>query len=312
MSDEDPLEDIVQPKVRKNPNLTRISPFVGDKEIGDVTEVLGGKDDEITAEVIRRRKREQEHDDAERAAASLHEDELPEERPKQQLNGWTDTIQLIANDIAQKTLMLKEIHGRAYRTFSRRANRFGLLLIGVSSIASILTVFPSGPSPWDPFSIFSKIFTYLVTGLTFLNKFLKYDQKAEQHREAEGKFLEFYHSIQSQLLLDDWTKREEGSAFLGFVFKTFPNIIKEAPDPPSKIVAATRAKVETGVPVGEEPKDKKTVVEAGDEKDLTLGVTPGQIPLTIITRTTSDTRWEFDVNPLTRYRLSKFQTGQGL
>jgi hypothetical protein len=123
-------------------------------------------------------------------------------------------------------------HHVAAQQYMRKNTVFQIGLIIVASVNSVVSVLPDTErtNPWSPIHITYAVLTQIVTGLTVLNKFLLYEQKAERHYAASKAYLDIYTTIRTHILT---MEPEDHKATLAMALKQIQKVRSEAPLLPS-------------------------------------------------------------------------------
>lgn len=172
-------------------------------------------------------------DDNENSITSVKVD--PEEFPLGE--GWTTELEIYLNNISVKCITFRNIHEKSAVYYSNCFNYFSLFLIFVSFLASIITVVPINHQTYN---YITAIFTIFTSALATTNKFLKWQDIGNSHRNGSQKFLELNENITSQILTAT-EKRIHGIQYIRWAGKTFNDIRKSLPFPPDKIVSRLNA-----------------------------------------------------------------------
>jgi hypothetical protein len=142
-------------------------------------------------------------------------------------NSWNDKNEKIVISIGEEAASYKWMHEKNaayYRTMSKIVN---IVMIIFNTGLSAQT-FISEDDKDQTFIIFRKIFIYIVTVLSVIQNFLKYDQLSEQHLTSAMSFSKLYHDIQQQMCMYR-RDRINATIYTSDTLKHFDNLVIKGP-----------------------------------------------------------------------------------
>jgi hypothetical protein len=114
--------------------------------------------------------------------------------------GWNDNNEKIIISYGEKIASYQWMHGEQAKRYSLYNRVMGVILIIFSTGLSAETIVPTQEYS-EIVLIVRAVFTYIVTLMSVLVNFLKFEQKAEQHTLYASKCGKLYHDIQQQLCM---------------------------------------------------------------------------------------------------------------
>lgn len=147
-------------------------------------------------------------------------------------NGWNDKNEILIVSIGENAAAYKWMHEKSnskYLFYNK------LLSITIIIFNTVLTTQTFIPNENEIIAISKKIFIYIVTLLSVVNNFLKYEELAANHLNAIKQFSEMYHDIQQQMCM--YRKdRENASQYIKKVIKNYDTLIVTSPDINSSVL----------------------------------------------------------------------------
>lgn len=117
-------------------------------------------------------------------------------------NGWNDKNEQLIISIGENAASYKWMHERSSNYYKNLSSIINILLIILAIFLSAETIIPQSYQENNMVIFITKqILTYIITILTILQNFFKYDQLVEKHINASLQFNELYHDIQKQMCM---------------------------------------------------------------------------------------------------------------
>lgn len=145
-------------------------------------------------------------------------------------NGWNDKNEQLIISIGENAASYKWMHERTSDYYKNISSIFNILLIILAIFLSAETIIPPSYIE-DNMAIFisKQILTYILTILTILQNFFKYDQLIEKHMNASLQFNELYHDIQKQMCMYR-RDRINATMYLSENLKRYDSLVINNPD----------------------------------------------------------------------------------
>lgn len=145
-------------------------------------------------------------------------------------NGWNDKNEQLIISIGENAASYKWMHERTSDYYKNVSSIFNILLIILAIFLSAETIIPPSYIE-DNMAIFisKQILTYILTILTILQNFFKYDQLIEKHMNASLQFNELYHDIQKQMCMYR-RDRINATIYLSENLKRYDSLVINNPD----------------------------------------------------------------------------------
>lgn len=143
-------------------------------------------------------------------------------------NGWNDKNERIIISIGENAASYKWMHEKCsmyYKTINRV---LGIIMILFSTGLSAETVLPNDPNN-IVIDILRRLFTYIITFISVLHNFLKYEQLSEQHMSSASEFSQLYHAIQQQMCMYR-RNRTNATEYVADVLKRYDSMVINGPD----------------------------------------------------------------------------------
>jgi hypothetical protein len=113
-------------------------------------------------------------------------------------NSWNDNNERIVVSIGENAASYKWMHEKCASTYTFYHKTLNLSLTLLNAGLSAQTLITENP---EAVQLASRVFIYIVTILSVLLNFLKYQDLAAQHMHAAQAYSEMYHEIQQQMCL---------------------------------------------------------------------------------------------------------------
>lgn len=150
-------------------------------------------------------------------------------------NGWNDNNEKILISLGENAAAYKWLHETSGSFFSTMAKILSIITILISTAMSAETFIPSESRNTDNILLFNQICIYIITVISVLQRFLKYEQRATKHFTKGRAFGELYHNIQ-QKMASYRREREDASVYMSKSVKNYDNIVMDSPHIPQIII----------------------------------------------------------------------------
>lgn len=142
-------------------------------------------------------------------------------------NGWNDKNERIVISIGENAASYKWMHERSSSMYKLIHKILNIILILFSTGLSAETILPDNPNNLG-LDILRRVFTYIVTLISVLINFLKFEQLGEQHLSAATSFAKLYHDIQQQMCMYR-RDRINATKYVAEILKTYDSLIVGGP-----------------------------------------------------------------------------------
>lgn len=143
-------------------------------------------------------------------------------------NGWNDKNERIIISIGENAASYKWMHEKCavyYKTINRI---LGIIMILFSTGLSAETILPNDDNN-VVINILRRVFTYIITFISVLQNFLKYEQLSEQHMSSASEFSQLYHAIQQQMCMYR-RNRMNATEYVADILKKYDSMVVNGPD----------------------------------------------------------------------------------
>lgn len=151
-------------------------------------------------------------------------------------NGWNDKNERIIISIGENAASYKWMHERCANFYRVIQKIMSIILIVFSTGLSAETLL-SSDSTETYMIVLQKIFTYIVTLISVLQNFLKYEQLNQQHLVYASDFNQLYHDIQKEMCL---YRRDRANAtdYVTDILKRYDSLIVNGPNITTRVIQA--------------------------------------------------------------------------
>ncbi len=145
-------------------------------------------------------------------------------------NGWNDKNERLIISVGENAASYKWMHEKSNNYYKNVSSFLNILLIILAIFLSAETIIPPSYIQ-DNMTIFisKQILTYIITILTILQNFFKYDQLVEKHLNASLQFNELYHDIQKQMCMYR-RDRINATTYISENLKRYDSLVVNNPD----------------------------------------------------------------------------------
>lgn len=143
-------------------------------------------------------------------------------------NGWNDKNERIVISIGENAASYKWMHEKSASIFRVWQKILSVILIVFSTGLSAETTLLPDDSSQQYVVVLRKTFTYIVTILSVLLNFLKFESLSEKHVTNASEFGRLYHDIQQQMCLYR-RDRKNATNYITKVLKKYDSLIVNGP-----------------------------------------------------------------------------------
>jgi hypothetical protein len=141
-------------------------------------------------------------------------------------NGWNDKNETLIVSIGENAASYKWMHEKCNTKYVFYNKFLNIIIIIFNTVLTTQTFITTES---DLVSLSKKIFIYIVTLLSVINNFLKFEELSINHLNAIKQFSELYHNIQQQMCM--YRKdRLIASIYIKEVIKQYDSLIVTCPD----------------------------------------------------------------------------------
>jgi len=149
-------------------------------------------------------------------------------------NGWNDKNERIIISVGENAASYKWMHERSaswYKTINRILS---VIMIVFSTGLSAETIIPTSNENLAV-DVVRRLFTYVITLLSVLQNFLKYEKLSEQHMTAAMAHAQLYHEIQQQMCM---FRRDRNNAtnYVSTILKQYDSLIVNYPQISARVI----------------------------------------------------------------------------
>lgn len=142
-------------------------------------------------------------------------------------NGWNDKNENIVISIGENSASYKWMHEKCSTYYSMVNRVLGIVMIVFSTGLSAESIIPKN-STNDSMEILRRVFTYIVTFLSVLQNFLKYEQLSEKHHTISNAYSQLYHNIQQQMCMYR-RDRHNATIYVSDILKQYDSLVVKGP-----------------------------------------------------------------------------------
>ena len=145
-------------------------------------------------------------------------------------NGCNDKNERLIISIGENAASYKWMHEKSSNYYKNLSTFLNILLIILAIFLSAETIIPLSYIQ-DNMTIFisKQVLTYIITILTILQNFFKYDQLVEKHINASLQFNDLYHDIQKQMCMYR-RDRINATIYISENLKCYDSLVINNPD----------------------------------------------------------------------------------
>jgi hypothetical protein len=147
-------------------------------------------------------------------------------------NGWNDKNERLIANIGENCEIYKRIHDNSSNKYQFNNKIISIIIIFFNAGLSVQTTFSNNMENIT-LIIVQKIFIYIVTIISVVNNFLKYEELTTNHKHAASAFSELYHNIQTTMCM--YRKdRQNAVKYISNMLKKYDLLIHSSPSVDTK------------------------------------------------------------------------------
>lgn len=151
-------------------------------------------------------------------------------------NGWNDKNERIIISIGENAASYKWMHERCANFYRVIQKIMSIILIVFSTGLSAETLLTSDSNE-TYMLVLQKIFTYVVTLISVLQNFLKYEELNQRHLIYASDFNQLYHDIQKEMCLYR-RDRKNATEYVTDILKRYDSLIVNGPNITTRVIQA--------------------------------------------------------------------------
>jgi hypothetical protein len=149
-------------------------------------------------------------------------------------NGWNDKNEKLIVSIGENAASYKWMHDRAFRIYTNLNRIASMLIVCGNAVLTAQSAFQGTYTECEA-TFFQKILIYIVTALSIIYNFLRFQEIATNHQNAIKNFGELYHDIQQQMCL--YRKdRVKANKYIQSIMRKYDNLTSDSPKIPELVV----------------------------------------------------------------------------
>lgn len=143
-------------------------------------------------------------------------------------NGWNDNNEKIIVSIGENSASYKWMHDKSAQVYSTLHKILGFILVMINTGLSAQTLLPEN-SNIQAIIILRQVFIYIVTFVSVIQNFLKYEELKMKHIDTASKFSNLYHKIQQQMSMYR-QNRTNANILISEILKQYDSLVVAGPD----------------------------------------------------------------------------------
>lgn len=143
-------------------------------------------------------------------------------------NAWNDKNERIVISIGENAASYKWMHEKTASSFHSINQILTIVLLVFSTGLSAETIIPDDKTNTG-LNVTRRIFTYIVTFLSVLLNFLRYEKASQQHRTTAIAYSQLYHNIQQQMCMFR-RNRTNATKYIPAILKEYDSLVISAPE----------------------------------------------------------------------------------
>lgn len=154
-------------------------------------------------------------------------------------NGWNDKNERIVISVGENAASYKWMHEKSAHVYKIVNNMLSIILIVFTSALSAETFFQSDTIL--ALEIMKRILTYVVTVISVVQNFLKYEQLAERHYRVSVDFSKLYHDIQQQMCMYR-RDRKLATSYVSDILRRYDTLVLNGPSINTRVLSQFKTK----------------------------------------------------------------------
>lgn len=190
-------------------------------------------------------------------------------------NGWNDKNERIIITIGENSASYKWMHEQSAKNYNNINKILNLLMIIFSTSLSAETIFTQSiHTELLGILIVKNIIIYIITILSVIQNFLKYEKLASSHISSAMKFSTLYHSIQQEMCMYR-RNRKKATEYISNTIKQYDSLVLNSPNINNNIIEQFKKIFKTDLPEIADKQKIDIVIEDPEhletkQKDLNL------------------------------------------
>jgi hypothetical protein len=142
-------------------------------------------------------------------------------------NCWNDKNERIVISVGENAAAYKWMHEKSAVRYKMISQALGIVQIVLTTALSAETIIPTSDSNTS-IDILRRILIYVITVLSVLQNFLKYEELSERHISAANSFSHLYHEIQEQMCMYR-RHRQNATKYVSLILKQYDSFVVNGP-----------------------------------------------------------------------------------
>jgi hypothetical protein len=142
-------------------------------------------------------------------------------------NGWNDRNEQVLINLGENAASYRWLHEKSSLHFSFVSKVLSILVILFSTGMSAQTIVPRNTYQ-EALDITNQVFVYIITIISVIQRFLKYEQRSTNHMNQSREFGRLYTDIQQKMTLYR-REREDAKLYMARIIKQYDDIIQNSP-----------------------------------------------------------------------------------
>ena len=153
-------------------------------------------------------------------------------------NGWNSKNEMLIVSVGENSASYKWMHEKSNRRYLFLNKSLGLIIV-IFNTTLLTQIIVTPTDPW--LIIIQKIIIFVVTVLSIISNFLKYEELSANHLTATKNFNELYHDIQQEMCM--YRKdRSIASKYVRKIIDKYDTLIISSPDINDKVLSEFKKK----------------------------------------------------------------------
>lgn len=142
-------------------------------------------------------------------------------------NCWNDKNERIVISIGENAAAYKWMHERTATYYKSASQTLSIIQIILSTSLSAETIVPTN-SDSVSIDVLRRVLIYIITVISVVQNFLKYEELSERHSSAANAFSQLYHEIQEQMCMYR-RHRHNATKYVSIVLKQYDSLVITGP-----------------------------------------------------------------------------------
>lgn len=187
-------------------------------------------------------------------------------------NGWNDKNERIIISIGENASSYKWLHEKSAKYYNYINKILNILLIIFSTSLSAESFIPSNNTTLKTnIEIVRKIFVYIITIISVVQNFLKYEKLSNEHLQFAKKFSTIYHSIQQEMCMYR-RHRKNATKYLSDILKQYDSLVIDGPTINNIILDNYKKTFKTDLPDITDKQKIEIITENNNNNDTPINI----------------------------------------